>query len=235
MSDFVKNIVKLARKYRASEQDARFSSKHTQQQDTKKQNIARNNAKKKLLYIRDKFLNSPQIKEWQQYKTNGIHFHHAWGDHNTEISELVKSPVNRNAIDNILQKITSNDYMIADILDAENEDLTTTQLRKKLPGFSRRQIDIIDEILSVIPKLPKDHMKDQQQTNKAEIPPWEEMIGLLGDTTTIRDFCNGLRWAFTSYSFTTEDYSNFKTLVIRDLEQFAKSRLRGNPKPRKRI
>ena len=46
--------------------------------------------------------------------------HHAWGDHNVEICELVKSSVNRNAINNIVQKISAHDYNIEDILDAEN-------------------------------------------------------------------------------------------------------------------
>ena len=234
MSDFVKNIVKLAREYRASEQDARFSSKRTPQQNNI-QNVARQEAKQKLLYIRDKFLKNPQIKEWHLYSTKRIHMHHAWGDHNVEICELVKSSVNRNAINSIIQKLSAHNYNIEDILDAENQDLTTSQLSKKLPGFSRRQIDIIDEILSTLPKSPEDHMGDQKQTNKTEIPPWDKMIELLGETTTIRDFFVGLRWAFTSYSFTTKDYNDFKKLIIQQLEQFTKTRQKGNPKPRKRL
>lgn len=221
MSDFVKNIVKLARKYRASEQDALH-----QILQQSKENQAIKNAWAMVFFIRDIFENpnnshdrkytDPKYQiENQGRNQNQTHYINRL---NTEIGKSIvrnqKSQKLLKAITNKLMQTISIDGQIKTVARfIDKSDL--------IQSFNGEETEIIEQILQTKTIPAGQHGNfDKNRANDIKENWNSDVEKLVVYTRNTKSFCNQLYHMLTSYQFEDAFIDEFKMQIIECLKQW---------------
>lgn len=240
MSDFVKGIVKLAKEYRASEQDARFSRKRIAIDDytdselsqkllyeDKQQNVKKISQKNKILcqkirFLLDKLQNPSSTSgcKFTDYKytqkiadERKIDWHHITGLFNKEPSSTLKRKLN--ILDSIIKKITNNSLSFKDVF------------QNKL--FTKQQIQLIDQLFNCRQRTPGYHVNQHKNINKAPMNSWENTIIASLAYDNIRDFFEVIKQALLSFEISNKQIHTMKEDFVNYLLNW------GNPQHRSRL
>lgn len=174
MSDFVKDIVKLAKEYRASEQDAlRISSVSK---------IQREQCWKNINLVRQHF-NLPELKDDERIQsTSKTNAHHLWGIINPSLNDVIVQNDKRRKI---LQKIISENKL--NNIDIENLQQST---------LNSIQLAIIYQILRTKRLRNPDHARQHKKTNQLI---WENVLMNLQNINRYNDLFKYVQQIFCEF------------------------------------
>ena len=211
MSDFINNIVKLAREYRASEQDAHsksyISRKRKDYQETK------NNfetIRKQLIDLILRTFNSTTSSQMTHLPTDirsfcsqhnlygKLDYHHFHGNNNIPVSSFINTSNNAKTAQEIIDtNVVPNMRSLDEIYTLNNQ----------------KQQNFLWSVLRVELKSCYAHMKDQMHLKNNPFS-WEQQIETLGEIYNPVDFFQHLSAMIINYQVPLSEINKIKTKIV---------------------